>query len=189
MLDGRTATRGITVALAGLLALAGCGGSSSGGGGGSGSSASTTWVHHWNEIAIDASGLDHTPVAPGETRVFGEQLGPGRAARAMAIVHIAVFDAMNAIEGGYESYTGIPRVQGKASMEAAIAEAAYETLGALFPSQEAAFHGELEDELATIPDSQAKSRGIDVGHRAAAAILGLRADDGSQHPEPHYGVD
>ena len=87
MLDGRTATRGITVALAGLLALVGCGGSSSsGGGGGSGSSASTTWVHHWNEIAIDASGLDHTPVAPGETRVFGEQLGPGRASRAMAVV-------------------------------------------------------------------------------------------------------
>src|SRR6187401_148471 len=36
-------------------------------------------LRYWNGIAIDASGLDHTPVAPGETRVFGEQLGPGRA--------------------------------------------------------------------------------------------------------------
>ena len=35
-------------------------------------------VRRWNRIAIDASGLDHTPVAPGEDRVFGEQLGPGR---------------------------------------------------------------------------------------------------------------
>ena len=36
-------------------------------------------VHRWNQIAIDATGLDHTPVAPGENRVFGEQLGPGAA--------------------------------------------------------------------------------------------------------------
>src|SRR5262249_61765520 len=40
------------------------------------------WVRHWNEIAIDATGLDHTPVAPGEHRGFGEQFGPGRARRA-----------------------------------------------------------------------------------------------------------
>ncbi len=51
--------------------------------------------------------LDHTPVAPGEHRMFGEQLGPGRSSRAMAIVHIAIFDAINAILGGYQSYTGI----------------------------------------------------------------------------------
>src|SRR5712692_1739949 len=64
-------------------------------------------VRRWNGIAIDASGLDHTPVAPGEHRVFGEQLGPTRASRAMAIAHIAMFDAINAIVGGYQSYTGI----------------------------------------------------------------------------------
>ena len=34
-------------------------------------------VVRWNRIAIDASGLDHTPVRPGESRVFGEQVGPG----------------------------------------------------------------------------------------------------------------
>jgi len=39
-------------------------------------------LHRWNVIAINATGLDHTPVAPGENRVFGEQLGPGRASRA-----------------------------------------------------------------------------------------------------------
>ena len=51
-------------------------------------------VRYWNRIAVDASGLDHTPVKSGEPRMFGEQLGPGRAARAMAIVHIAMFDAV-----------------------------------------------------------------------------------------------
>jgi hypothetical protein len=33
-------------------------------------------LHRWNMIAINASGLDHTPVVPGENRVFGEQIGP-----------------------------------------------------------------------------------------------------------------
>ena len=65
------------------------------------------FVRHWNEIAIDASGLDHTPVATGEARIFGEQFGPTRSSRAMAIVHIAIFDAVIAITGGYRSYTGI----------------------------------------------------------------------------------
>src|SRR5689334_16931268 len=60
-------------------------------------------VHRWNEIAIDATGLDHTPVAPGEHRTFGEQLGPGRASRAMAIIHIAIFDAVNAAPRKYQS--------------------------------------------------------------------------------------
>ena len=57
-------------------------------------------LHRWNVIAMNASGLDHTPVAPGENRVFGEQLGPGRSSRAMAIVHIAMFDALDAVVGG-----------------------------------------------------------------------------------------
>src|SRR5687767_12067770 len=56
----------------------------------------TVRLRHWNNIAIDASGLDHTPVSAGEVRDFGEQLGPTRASRAMAIVHIAMFDAVNA---------------------------------------------------------------------------------------------
>src|SRR5688572_16128928 len=54
-------------------------------------------VRRWNQIAIDASGLDHTPVAAGESRAFGEQLGPGRASRAMAIVHVAMFDCLTAV--------------------------------------------------------------------------------------------
>ncbi len=68
----------------------------------------TRWVRYWNEVAIDTSGLDHTPVAPGETRLFGEQFGPCRASRAMAIAHIAMFDALDAINGGDQSYTNIP---------------------------------------------------------------------------------
>ena len=41
-------------------------------------------------------------------RLFGEQYGPTRASRAMAIVHIAICEVVNAITGGYQSYTGLP---------------------------------------------------------------------------------
>ena len=146
-------------------------------------------LHHWNEIALNASGLDHTPVAPSEQRVFGEQYGPTRASRAMAIVHIAIFDAVNAIAGDYQSYTGLPSVPTNTSMDAAIAQAAHDTLVALFPSQKASCDEQLAADLSQIPDGHAKTKGIELGQRAAAAILALRANDGSQRAEPRVGVD
>ncbi len=146
-------------------------------------------VRHWNEIAIDASGLDHTPVAPGEHRVFGEQYGPTRASRAMAIVHIAIFDAVNAIGGGYQSYTDLPPAPADTSMDAAIAQAAHDTLIALFPSQTASCDAQLAADLGQIRDGYAKAKGIELGQRAAAAILSLRADDGSQQAEPRVGIE
>ena len=147
-------------------------------------------VRHWNQIAIDASGLDHTPVAPEENRAFfGEQLGPGRASRAMAIIHIAMFDAVNAIEGEYKSYTRVGRAPFGTSMKAAIAQAAHDTLVALFPSQAPSFDDQLADDLTEIPDGRLKTNGIALGRRTAAAILAARANDGSQHPEPHVGKE
>jgi len=147
-------------------------------------------LRFWNQVAIDASGLDHTPVAPGESRVFGEQLGPGRSSRAMAIVHIAMYDAINAVTPDYETYTGVRAAKG-ASMDAAIAQAAHDTLAALYPSQRAAFDALLADDLALarIPSAQALANGIDLGRRAAAAILALRSNDGSQYAEPVLGID
>ena len=139
---------------------------------------------HWNAVAINASGLDHTPVPIGDPRIFGEQLGPGRSAKALAIVHIAMFDAINAIEGGFRSFTGIPRVHDDTSVDSAIAQSAHDTLVAVFPSQTAAFNAELAEDLSDIPDSQAKTRGIALGHETAAAILALRSNDGSAHDEP-----
>ena len=149
----------------------------------------TSWVRHWNEVAIDASGLDHTPVAAGEPRLFGEQLGPTRASRAMAIVHIAIFEAVNAIAGGYQSYSGIAPAPAATSMQAAIAQAAHDTLVALFASQAASFDAQLAADLARLADGRPKEEGIALGRRAAAAILADRAHDGAQHPEPRVGVE
>src|SRR5947209_472302 len=146
-------------------------------------------LHRWNVIAINASGLDHTPVAPGENRVFGEQLGPGRSSRAMAIVHIAMFDALDAVVGGYTSYTGTQTAPGPISVDAAISQAAHDTLAVLFPSQTATFDAYLAQDLAAVRNAQQKANGIDLGHRTAAAILGMRVNDGSQVPDPTIGVD
>ena len=146
-------------------------------------------VRRWNRIAIDASGLDHTPVAPGESRVFGEQIGPGRSARAMAIVHIAIFDAVNSITGGYRSYTRLRRALPGTSFGAAVAQAGHDTLAALFPSQAERFDALLAEDLAAIRDGSGKARGVALGRRAAAAILALRAHDGSHHKEPGMNTD
>jgi hypothetical protein len=147
-------------------------------------------LRHWNQVAIDASGLDHTPVQPGEDRVFGEQLGPGRAGRAMAIVHIAIADAVASIKGGFRRYTDVPNAPSGSSIDTAIATAAAETLAALFPSQKLRFAKLLAEDLIDAPGSlQEKARGILTGHRAAAAILSRRANDGSAHAEPRMGIE
>jgi len=143
-------------------------------------------VRRWNEIALIANAVDHTPAAPGETRVFGEQLGPCRTSRAFAIVHIAIFDAVNAIAGGYESYTGLAPALAGTSMDAAIAQAAHDTLVALYPSQRASFDDLLAEDLGRIA-GRSKMDGIDLGQRAAAAILALRVNDGSHYKEPTVG--
>jgi hypothetical protein len=146
-------------------------------------------LKHWNAVAIDASGLDHTPVDPGDHRTFGEQLGPGRASRAVAIVHIAVFDAMNAITGDYESYSRLPDPPPGTSMEAAMAQAAHDTLVAMFPSQTEHCDEVLAYDLAKIPNGPGKRAGIALGRASAAAILASRANDGADHDEPTVDVD
>jgi PAP2 superfamily len=148
-------------------------------------------LRYWNEVAVNASGLDHTPLESGEDRVFGEQLGPGRASRAMAIVHIAMFDAANSIRGGYRSYSGVRRAKPGASVHAAIAQAAHDTLSAMFPSQRDTFSQLLQQDLALARTRDGRSRelGIDAGRRAAKAILAMRRGDGGQQSDPKMGVD
>jgi hypothetical protein len=146
-------------------------------------------VERWNAIALDATGFDHTPVAPGDSRVFGEQLGPARSSRAMAIIHIAMFEALNAIDGQFVSYLGLVPVDksNKVNSPAALAAAAHRTLVAMFPSQTATFDELLAADLAEIADGAEKMLGVEIGQSAANAILEKRSQDGSGHAEPLYG--
>jgi len=147
-------------------------------------------LHRWNQIAINASGLDHSPVLADEIRVFGEQVGPGRSSRAMAIVHIAMADAVSAVRGSFKSYTGVKSSARTISLDAALSRAAHDTLIVLYPSQAASFDAYLTTELARIRGSkQEKANGQALGRRTAAAVLAMRTDDGVQKLEPRLGVD
>ncbi len=158
-----------------LLLVASCGG---GGGGASGSDTSSsdaarTSAGHWNHVSVDASGVDHS--ASGGK----EQLGPTKASRAMAIVHIAMFDAANATAGlRYTPYLLNEPAPG-ASVDAAIAQAAHDTLVAIFPSQRGTFDAQYATDISSIADGDAKQQGLAVGAKAAALILADRANDGS----------
>jgi hypothetical protein len=145
-------------------------------------------VLFWNAAAQAANAIDHTPGIPSG-QLQADQLGPPRTSRAFAIIHIAIFDAINAIRGRYPGYTGIERAPSDTSDDAAIAQAAHDTLAALYPRQAHALDQLLAQDLARIPAGRAKSNGIEVGRRAAAAILAMRADDGADRPDPIVGVD
>lgn len=146
-------------------------------------------LHFWNAVALDANALDHTELADGETGLFGEQFGPGRSSRALAMVHIAMFEAVNAIDGGCRSFLKLAPPGRPASMAAAIAQAAHDVLTALYPSQAVSFGELLAADLASLPKGRPKAEGLELGARAAAALLALRSNDGSQHLEASMGID
>ena len=105
--------------------------------------------------------------------------------RAMAIVHTAVYEAVNAITRRYPESGLKLKAEAGASVEAAVAAANHATLAKLAPSQQAAIDNAYRAVLAMIADSPAKTEGIAVGERAAAAILALRADDGADTIETY----
>jgi hypothetical protein len=75
-------------------------------------------------------------------------------------------------------------------MDAAIAQGAHDTLVVLYPSQKASFDTDLAEFLASLrTDTTSLNRGLELGRRAAKAILALRDGDGSAHPEPVVDVD
>ncbi|MDB5959672.1 MAG: hypothetical protein JWP59_966 [Massilia sp.] len=144
---------------------------------------------YWNEVGLRAIAFDAAPHFPGQ-RPFGfDERGPTRASRAMAIVQIAIFDALNAIRKQYPSYSGPLPAFPDSSPDAAIAQAAHDTLVVLFPRQTGRFDQWLRDDLGCLPGGRATLNGIDVGRRAAAAILALRENDGFYQDDPLVGVD
>lgn len=122
-------------------------------------------VTDWNEVLLDAIRVDRT--------------APPRGSRVMACVHVAVFDAVNGIVGGYAPYHVTDSAPAGASPEAAAAAAAHQALVVLFPAQKATFDAALAASLAAIPEGTAKSAGIAWGEQVAEEILALRAADHS----------
>jgi hypothetical protein len=140
-------------------------------------------VVQWNEIALQASVNDYSLPT-------GYQIGPTRLSRAMAIVQAAVYDSVNSIQPASTPYLIQVTPPKDASMDAAVAQAAYVTLTAMFPNQQVYFQSEMATCLQGIP-TQAAADGILVGNTVANYILAVRANDGSQiyangNPGPTY---
>lgn len=119
---------------------------------------------------------------------------PLHESRLYAMMHVAVHDALNAIDRRSRPYAFTARADSEASPEAAVAQAARDVLVAVigqvgfpFPPEcaqagIASVEADYANVLAGIPSGSARTAGLEVGRQAAAAILSLRAADGSDTP-------
>ncbi len=122
-------------------------------------------VVQWNKILLDAIRTVKPP--------------PPAGARAMAITSLAVFDAVNSVEGKYTSYLTKVSTSLATSKEAAVAQAAHQVLSALFSTYQATLDAQLAASLNTIADGASKTAGITLGNTVANAYITSRATDGS----------
>jgi VCPO second helical-bundle domain len=135
-------------------------------------SARADMVTYWNEVATTAASA---PVVVGvtQTRIF-------------AMAHVAIHDALNAIDRRYQPLALDVRADPNASPEAAVAAAAYAVLVHEVPAiQQPLLDAAYADALSGIADGAAKDAGIAIGQASAAAIIALRSSDGSQGPMPY----
>jgi hypothetical protein len=96
-----------------------------------------------------------------------------------ATVHLAIYDAIVAIEGRYRPFAVRPTAPAAgASTDAAVSAAAHGVLLALFPNRGAVYQPAYDQRMAAIPDGPAKTMGVALGTEVAAGIVRLRANDG-----------
>ncbi len=118
-------------------------------------------VTEWNEKALAAA-------------TQAKQL-PFASTRTMALVHTAMFDAVNSIEGRCTPYKFKVSAPAGSSSEAAVVAAAHAVLLNLFPEQKTDLDAAYAVSLARIPDGSGKTAGIAVGEEAGGKILALRS--------------
>src|SRR6266516_3983438 len=133
-------------------------------------SAGADVVIEWNNLLLDA--------------VRNESTSPPLAARNMAIVHTAIYDAVNAIERTHEPYFVDLTAPSGASAEAAAVGAAYECMANLYPSQIASFDAALDRFVTNTPATQGRADGLMLGQSVALEILSWRSSDGSSTTFP-----
>ena len=133
-------------------------------------------VAYWNKIATDT-----IIVAPATTGTL-EERSPS-AFFDLATVHVAIYDAVNAIVATHKTFKATPvTAAAGASQEAATAAAAYGVLKGLFPARTGQYQVAYDDFVAAIPAGDDKTRGIAVGTEVATTIVALRANDGRLPP-------
>ena len=118
-------------------------------------------------------------------RTPGAQPATIHPTRSFAIMHAAIYDAVNAIDGTHKPYLIRLSASHFASQEAAAAGAAHEVLVNLYPNFQATLDTQFQQALAQLP-SGGRGEGIRIGKTVADRILALRANDGSNaQPIPY----
>src|SRR5438876_7695347 len=130
-------------------------------------------VTDWNQITLNTEAA-----VP-----FGIRTPP--ATRALAMVHAAIYDSVNAIDRTHAIYAVNAQAPPGTSPEAAAVAAAHSVLLALYPSQQANLDAAYAASLSQIPDGQSKTDGINLGQYVGAATLALRSSDGSTSNPPY----
>jgi len=142
---------------------------------GASSAQSVNSVIEWNRTLLQ---IVRTP---------GAQPPTIHSTRSFAILHAAIYDAVNSVDGRFGPYlVRLPDVSRHASRPAAADQAAHDVLATLYPAFQATLDAELQQDLAQIPDGQNKADGITVGQTVAAHILSLRSNDGSAVTPPPF---
>jgi hypothetical protein len=120
-------------------------------------------------------------------RTPGTQPPTIHSTRSFAMLHAAIFDAVNNIDRDFEPYAVChPHVSRRASAQAAADQAAHDVLISLYPAFATTLDAELQQDLAQIPYGRDKTDGIEEGQDVAAAILALRSNDGSAAVLPPF---
>src|SRR5215472_5630812 len=109
-------------------------------------------------------------------RTPGAQPATVHSTRSFAILHAAIYDAVNSIDRDHAPYlVELSGVSRHASLDAAADAAAHDVLVALYPKFQTTLDADLQKLLAAIPDSSGKAEGVEVGRRVAANILAARS--------------
>lgn len=133
-------------------------------------------ILEWNDVALRANAFDHTgPDVPGNQ--LSNTQGPPASARVLAMVHVAMFDAYNSIDTRCAPYATNVNAAPGASIDAAVAQAAHDTLAALIPAGAPIYAAALQKTFQRVPDLAARASGVSVGQAVAQAILLARAGD------------
>jgi hypothetical protein len=151
----------------------------------------TDSILFWNQVALDALKADFSFPDPPTKDTSPQQPGPTYAARALAIVHLAMYDAYMGVRDPSKTYlpygaqsAGTTDLQ---AAQAAVAAAACITLIALFDRQKASFLKKHNDFVAMLPDSDPKiAKGLAWGHLVGRAMLAARKNDGSEASNDLY---
>ena len=135
------------------------------------SAAKADVITDWNEKAVAAG--------------YAARQGPPVHGRIVAMVHLAMFEAVNSIEPRYRPYRKFLPVEPGASRNAAAAAAAHHLLARIYPEQVKEFDKALQASLAAVADEASRKNGIRLGELAGAAMLAERSKDGAGGPNTY----